>query len=365
MHLVFCVTSHGYGHLSQSAPIVAALRARLPGLRVTVRTGLPEPLVRERMGADVAVIPNDTDFGFEMRDALTVDDDASLARYAALHADAGRWRDAERSLLTGLRADLVFANIGYAPIEAAASLGIPAFGACSLNWASLLEQRYPGRPDVRPIAASIRAAYGRATALFELAPGMPFDGFDNVVPIEPIGRLGAARRDELLRRLGLAQATRLLLVAFGGTPMPLRTGDWRLPEGWAALVFADAVDESERVRSAESIGWSFVDLLASCDVVVAKPGYGTFTEAGFAGRDTLVVPREGWPESAYLVDWLSRHARCASLPADRLRAGDFDAALAELAAQPPRPPARGDGAARIAEAVATRLGIDPPWDNAR
>jgi hypothetical protein len=134
MHLVFCISSHGLGHLSQSAPIVAALRGRLAGLRVTVRTGLPEAVVRQRL-QHVEVIGNDTDFGFEMRDALTIDDDASLARYAALHADAGRWHDRERALLRDLAADVVFTDIAYAPIAAAASLGLPSFGASSLNWA--------------------------------------------------------------------------------------------------------------------------------------------------------------------------------------------------------------------------------------
>lgn len=357
MHLVFCISSHGFGHLSQSVPIIDALRARLPGLRVTVRTGVPEPVVRERLHPDVAVLGNDTDFGFEMRDALTVDDEASLARYAALHADASAWHERERALLRELGADLVFTNIGYAPIAAAASLGIPAFGACSLNWASLLEQRYPRRDDARAIAARMRAAYARAAALFELTPGMPFDGFDNVVAIEPIGRTGVERRDELRLRLGLPAATRLLLVAFGGTRMPLDTGRWRLPDGWAALVFAPDVAESPRIRAAASLGWPFIDLLASCDVVVAKPGYGTFAEAGFAGRATLAVPRDGWPEAPHLVEWLSRHARCAPLEPDRLRDGDFEAALQALAAQPQRPRATGDGAARIADEVARRLGV--------
>jgi hypothetical protein len=362
MHLVFCISSHGFGHLSQSAPIIAALRARFPGLRVTVRTGLPEIMVRQRLGDDVTVLGNPTDFGFEMHDALTIDDTASLARYAALHADVDAWQARERRLLQALGADVVFTNIGYAPLEAAAALGIPAFGACSLNWASLLEQLYPAHPDVKPIATAMRNAYAQATALFEIAPGMPFDRFDNVVPIEPIepiGRIGTERRDELRRILGVGAPTRLLLIAFGGLSLPLDTAEWRLPDGWVVLAFAEGVAESARVRDAAALGWPFIDLLASCDVLVAKPGYGTVTEAAFSRRPTLLVARDGWPEAPHLAGWLARHVRCEALALDRLRRGDFADALERLAAQPERPQAAGDGAGQIAREVARRLESGP------
>jgi hypothetical protein len=59
-HLVACVASHGWGHLSQTIPMVSALHARLPGLRTTVRTALPAPLVRARfeaVGLPIEVYP--------------------------------------------------------------------------------------------------------------------------------------------------------------------------------------------------------------------------------------------------------------------------------------------------------------------
>lgn len=359
-HLVACVASHGWGHLSQTVPIVAALRARRPALRTTVRTGLPAPLVRARFAAaglpEPAVEADDTEFGFAMRDALTIDDDASLARYGALHATRDARLDAERDALLALAPDAVLANVGWLPIAAAASLRVPVFGACSLNWADLLEARYPARTDVAPIVAWMRDAYRRADALFALEPGMPFDAYPNRVRVAPLARVGTARRDALQAALGAPPDGRVMLVAFGGIPMAIDTRAWRLPPGWHAVASFDGAHDAATVRRFETLGWPYADLLASVDVLVAKPGYGTFAEAGFAGRDTLVVPRDDWPESPYLVDWLGRHARVARLGLDALRAGRFEDALAALAAQPARPAARGDGAAQIAEAIHARLG---------
>ncbi len=359
MHLLYCVTAHGYGHLAQSVPILDALHARLPGLRLTMRTGLPEAVLRERLAGGYDVVADPDDFGFVMRDALNIDDEASVARYRALHAGAERRLRADCEQLTRLGVDLVFTNIGHAPLAAAGALGLPAFAASSLNWADLLEALYADRADyaggLAPVVADMRAGYAAARIVFELVPGMPFDRFANRQRVEPIARRGVARPGPLRRALGVPDATRVLLVAFGGAPMPLDTAHWRLPEGCAAVVFAPQVVESPAVRDASRLGWSFIDLLASCDVLVTKPGYGTFAEAGFAGRDTLIVPRDVWPESPYLSRWLQGHARCVELDVARLRRGDFGAALQALDGLPACPPARGDGARQIADAVAGAL----------
>ncbi len=359
-HLVACVASHGWGHLSQTVPMVAALRARYPALRTTVRTGLPVPLVRGRFEAAglpaPQVVADDAEFGFAMRDALTIDDDASLARYRALHAGRDARLAAERDALRALRPDAVLANVGWLPIAAAASLGVPAFGASSLNWADVLEARHPARADVAAVVAWMRDAYRRADALFSLEPGMPFDAYPNRVRVAPIARRGIERRDALRAALGAAPDARVMLVAFGGIPMSIDTRGWRLPRGWHAVASFDGVHETATVHGFDALGWPYVDVLASADLLVAKPGYGTFAEAGFASRDTLVVPRDDWPESPYLVEWLERHARVAPVGLDALRAGAFDEALASLAARPARAPARGDGASAIAAAIAARIG---------
>ena len=310
--------------------------------------------MRRRLEAPFDFLHADDDFGFEMRDALTVDDAATVARYLALHRDLPARIEREREALRALHVDAVLSNVGYLPIAAARSLGLPAFAACSLNWASLLQERYlrqGGRyaDAMRPVVATIRDAYAAASGRFALEPGMPFDGMGDATRIDPVGRTGVDRRDALRALLGLPREMRLLLVGFGGVPMALDTRRWQLPHGWAALVFAAGAPP------AAVAAWPFADLVASCDVLVAKPGYGTFVVAGRVGRDTLVVPREGWAESPWLMAWLARHARLETLSLEALRHGEFEPALQALASQPGRPVAIGDGAAQLAEAIARDL----------
>ena len=358
-HLVASVAMHGWGHLSQTVPILAALHARMPGLRVTVRTGLPADLVAARCVAAgmprPAVSFDDTEFGFAMHDAVSIDQPTSLVRYAALHADRRRLLTTEREALRALQADLLLADIGWLPIAAAASLGMPAFGVCSLNWADLLEAMWPGRSDVAPIVGWMRDAYASADALFALTPGMPFERYPNRVVVAPIARRGAARREALRTVLGVPHDTRIMQVAFGGLPLPMPTARWQLPPGWFAVVLADGATDGPSVRAGLPEGWTYLDLLASADLLVAKPGYGTFAEAGFAARDTLAVPRDDWPEAPYLSHWLARHARLAPIELEQVRAGRFEAAIATLRTQPARGTAEGDGATQVADAIVARL----------
>jgi hypothetical protein len=296
------------------------------------------------------VLPDRSDFGFEMHDAITIDDERSIARYAALHADA-TWLDRERDALRALGVDAVIANIGYMPLAAAASLGLPAFGVSSLNWADVLASRAHGRADVLAIAESMRRAYSKADRLFALVPGMPFDGFERRVRAAPIARSGRADRAGLRKALGVAATQRIMMVAFGGLPMAFDTARWQLPSGWSAVMLTQGTVETPTVIAAERLGWDYIDLLASCDLLVAKPGYGTFAEAGFASRDTLAVPRDDWPEACWLIDWLAQHARCATIALSDLRAGRFEPGLSALARQPERIAADGDGAAEIADQI--------------
>jgi hypothetical protein len=364
-HVVVAVSAHGWGHLAQALPMAAALHARMPGLRTTVATGLPAALVRARFGAiglpAPAVVPDEVDFGLVMHDALHIDLDASLARHRASLAARDRLLSREIDRLAALGADAVLSDVGWLPIAAAHALGLPAWGASSLNWADVLDELCEGRADAAPVTAWMREGYARARALFALEPGMPFDGFANRARVAPIARRGACRRAELRGALDATPDARVLVVAFGGLAMRLDTSRWRLPAGWHAVVFAEGVVESATVADGTRLGWPFLDAMASSDLLVAKPGYGTFAEAGFEGRDTLAVPRGDWPETRWLVDWLGRHARCAPIALEALRDGAFEAPIAAIAALAARPPARGDGAAAIAEAIATGLGAEPPF----
>ena len=322
-HLFVDISSHGYGHLAQTAPVLNRLAALRPGLRITLRSGLPLRQLKQRIHVPFEHIAAASDFGYVMVDALTIDRDATHARYQHLHAHYAERVAADADLLTALHADAVFANVAYVPLAAAAQIGIPAIAMCSLNWADLYAHYF----GADALHTAMLAAY-RGAIFLRTTPGMPMPTFDRSESIGPIATPGRERRAELRAKVSLDETARVGLIALGGIPTRLPVERWPMqpdthwlvPEAWHA--------QRADMHAFEPLGWSFADLLRSVDAVVAKPGYGTFVEAA-CNRTAVIYQRrtDDWPEQDCLIDWLQHHARCAEVSADDLQAGNLGAAL--------------------------------------
>ncbi len=199
-HLLADISSHGYGHVAQTAPVVNELARRHPGLRVTLRCGAPEALLRQRFECDFALIPETFDFGMVMADAVAVSVEESAAAYREFHRDWRRRVAREARAMERLAPDLLLANVPYLSLAAAAEARIPAVAMCSLNWADIYRHYCGGRPEAAAIHGEILAAYNSAACFLKLQPGMPMDDLISTRPISPVSHGGAKRRDEIVAR---------------------------------------------------------------------------------------------------------------------------------------------------------------------
>ncbi len=325
-HLFVDISSHGFGHLAQTAPVLNRLAELLPALRITLRSGLSIEKLRQRIRAPFAHIAAASDFGYVMIDALTIDRAATAACYRGAHADFADRVAADAALLCDLRVDAVFANVSYVPLAGAAQAGIPAVSMCSLNWADLFEYYFCPTDWARTIHAEMLAAYCSATFL-RTTPGMPMPALDNRVAIDPIASRGNDRRTELRAKLGAGETARVAIVALGGIPSRLPAERWPWLPNTHWLVPAAWNVQRADMHAFEPLGWPFVDLLRSVDAVITKPGYGTFTEAVCNGTAVIYQRRDDWPEQDCLIEWLHRHACCAEVAAADLAAGNMGQAL--------------------------------------
>ena len=354
-HLVVDVTGHGYGHLAQVAPVVAELRARRRGLRLTARTGVPAPVVRMALGEGVGSAPPPPDFGMAMTGPVDVDAGASAEAYAALHAD---WpalvaREAER--LAALRPDLLLSDVGYVGLAAAAAAGVPAVAMSSLNWAAMYQAYCGHRPEAAGIHGQMLAAYRSARLFIQLTPHPPMDDLPNRRPVGPVVAPGRDRRAELAERLGAPPGERLALLTLGGMAMTGEVRDLpRLP-GLRWLAAASLQLARDDVVPADGLGLGFGDLIRACDVVVTKPGYGTMVEAVCGGTRLVYCERPDWPETPYLDGWARRHGAALMISREELATGRWGAALADLLARPDPEPHPATGAAEAAGLVLEML----------
>ncbi|MFO1433492.1 MAG: hypothetical protein U1F76_25915 [Candidatus Competibacteraceae bacterium] len=352
-HLFVALSGHGFGHLAQAAPVLDALRRRLPALRLTVQTSLSGEVLRARIAGELTHVPEATDLGMIMASALEAKTAESRVAYREFHADWERRLTRQTILLKKYAPDLVFADIPYLPLAAAAQVGLPAVALCSLNWADILEAYWPGDVEVNSWCKIILAAYNSAVVFLRPVPAMPMPALHNTREIGPIAALGQDRRAELNQRFGLPQESVLVVITLGGidTALPLVRWPvhpgiyWIVPQAWN-------LQRPDCLYREQMADIPFIDLLRSSDLLLTKPGYGAFVEAVCNGKPVLYVDRRDWPETPYLVEWLRANGSVLLLSQEALLDGNLAAPVQTLLAQPRRPALPPEGIGMAADYLA-------------
>ncbi len=332
-HLLVVISSHGFGHLAQCAPVINALYQRLPEMRLTVCSGLPEGVLRERLHPWFEYRSMDTDPGMPMSSAWEVDAIRVREFYAGYHHDREERAREFGQFLCETSPDLVLANIPYLVLAVAHQMGFPAIALCSLNWASIYAGYVPV-DESDPVFSDMLSAYRAADLFLIPQPGLPMQELPAARSVGPIARIGRRRRPELTGRLKLSPTDRLVMVGLGGIPAQIDYERWPGIPGVRWLLPRQPCTSRQDMTGMDNTGLPFIDVLASCDAIVTKPGYGVFVEAACNATPVLTVERPDWPETPFLVDWLKQHGNCGTVTAGQLHAGDLSGALTELWCQP-------------------------------
>ena len=341
MHVLVSLSPHGFGHIVQTAPIVNSLRKRLPTLRLTLRSTTPREFLATRFDGEFDYIEEAVDFGMRMVDAVEVAATESADAYATLHAQWEEKIHHEAACLRSIAPDLIIANAPYLTLAAAATLNIPAVALSSLNWADIYAPYCLNDSRSAAIVAQMRSAYNSAACFIQTQPSMPMEWLPRRMPVGPVARLGVNRRAEISQQLQLRPTERLAVIGLGGIAMRLPVEQWPRNAGIRYIVPSEWQAEHPDCVPISALSMPFIDLLTSCDVLITKPGYGSFTEAACNNVPVLYVSRGDWPEEPYLVEWLIQQGRCVQVSRRQLETGQLaesiDKVMALPAIQPPQP----------------------------
>jgi hypothetical protein len=357
IRLLACVSHHGLGHLAQVGPVLRALQALHPNLHFTVRCTAPLARQQELLGVPFEAEHEADDFGLLMAGSLDVRVAETLAAYRDLHARLPAAVDACTEALARHEPDLILSDCAYLPLLAARRLARPSVLLGSFTWAHALAAYCGDTPDARAVQEEMLAAYRSASLHLAPEPSMPMPELPAAQPIGPLARRGTRRREELAARLGITEDTRVVLLFMGGVPTRLPLADWPRHEGVVWVVSHSEVPERADMFGSGETGLEWLDLLASADALVTKPGYGSITEAVCNAVPVVFVRRGAWPEEPGLITWLRARGVGVEVTREALSQGDLGEALAGVwvALRPHAPaPTGGDDAAR---AIVGLLGL--------
>jgi hypothetical protein len=222
-----------------------------------------------------------------------------------------------------LAPDLVLADVPYLTLAAAHQAGISAVALCSLNWADIYRWYFSSREESGQVLAQMQAAYRHAALFLCPEPSMPMAFLANRLAIGPIAKQANAHGVTLRQQLGIAAEKSVVAVAPGGISSRFDMEKWPANQGIHWLVSKSWEVDHVDASPLEELGWSFTDILASCDAVLGKCGYGTVVECVTNGTPLLYVSRPDWPEERSLADWLDAHDAGVKVDPQRLVSGVF------------------------------------------
>ena len=355
--IVYYVSGHGFGHARRTAPVLRAIVAADPAVRIVVRTAAPAAMFDGIANVRITAPAQDFDPGAVERDALTVDPAASLARLAGVVSRKDEIVAAEAAFVRGCGAQLIAADIPFLAGDVAEAAGIPAVAVGNFTWDWIYEAYAP--PRTRGLVAAVRASYGKMRTLYQLPLGHRVTSFREVVPVPLLAERARGDRAATLARLGVegADPRRRVLVAMrGGVEVGvLRRAAEASPE---ILFFTGQPlpDAPANLRALPGDGLDFTDALAACDAAVAKLGYGIVSDCIANGVGLLHPPRTGFREDEISLREGPRYLRMRGIRREDFEAGNWRNDLIALLDQAaPREWMSPNGGIVIAERIVERL----------
>ncbi|XP_077238581.1 L-arabinokinase-like [Tasmannia lanceolata] len=307
-HLVFAyyITGHGFGHATRVVEVVRHLIAA--GHDVHVVTGAPDfVFTSEIQSSNLHIRKVLLDCGAVQADALTVDRLASLEKYSqtavvprsSILATEVEW-------LNSIKADLVVSDVVPVACRAAADAGIRSVCVTNFSWDFIYaEYVMAAGYHHRSIVWQIAEDYSHCEFLLRLPGYCPMPAFRDVIDIPLVVRRLHKSRMQVRKELGIGNDVKLVLFNFGGQQAGWKLKQEWLPAGWLCLV-CGASDNQELppnfIKLAKDVYTP--DLIAACDCMLGKIGYGTVSEALAYKLPFVFVRRDYFNEEPFLRNML-------------------------------------------------------------
>jgi UDP:flavonoid glycosyltransferase YjiC (YdhE family) len=329
--ITFYVSGHGYGHATRQITIMNRLVEKAPDIQIMIRSEAPRWLFKNNLRFEFDFQNLKTDVGVVQRDSLHLDERETLRQADNFFANTSRLVDTEVEVLGGEEVDLVVGDISPLAFEIASRLKIPGIAISNFSWDWIYAPYVREYPEYSQVIDIIRGGYGKADLLLRL----PFYGdtsaFKQVQDIPVVGRKSAATKEEVRRRYSLPSGKKLVLLSFG--TYGLKEFNFKKIEKLddyffiATFMLETILDNLLCLPSHDLV---HEDLVAACDVVVTKPGYGIVAETLINQTPVLYTSRGDFPEYDELVKGLERYSNSLFIRNRDFLSGEWDGYLKTL-----------------------------------
>lgn len=289
-NIAYFISGHGYGHAVRSARLINALPS---STQVTIFTTIERTFFEREIRAEFTHVELELDCGCVQLGALDVDVSATFEKYSVIEDSRSELLDVCCAHLEKRKVDFVIGDIPPLAFTAAARMGLPSLAVSNFTWLEIYAEFCEEDPRYTSLLASIRKDYANAGCYARLYPGISQHPFRHSKEVGLLCRTTAKSRVSVAQYFDIDTTKKWCLIYFG--EFGVDSIPWhrlKLFQDWQFLglyPLPDAPDNYLQIQLDEKIEHS--DVLAGCDLIIGKLGYGLVSECLYWGRPIAYPPR--------------------------------------------------------------------------
>jgi hypothetical protein len=321
LKFAFYISHHGYGHTTRMAALAKEFNQF--GVFVYIRSAKPDYLFQDLN--PYLYEKEDTICDVGVKHKKNLEPDIVATRLSLLQLMGKRQEIIEREVafLRKERVDLIITDIPWLPVEAGTYAEIPVFAISNFDWLFIYDKLFANQIDLKPVLNTIYGLYQRVDYAFRL-PLSSTKSMGSFRKIEKTGLLAAYKypNPDLKKFLGIDSHIPVLSCSFGGEgEMNL---NWKnMCSAFPGIVIS--TKELEDIPNYKKVpaDFDFSSLISISDILLTKPGYGSFAEAMQSGTYLIYFPRKDYPEEEVLIKGISHYPQKMELDRLNLSVSDW------------------------------------------
>ena len=312
LKFAFYISHHGFGHTTRMAALAKEFNEF--GIFVYIRSAKPDYLFQDLNPH--LYEKEDTICDVGVKHKANLEPDKAATRLALLQLMGKRQEiiDREVDFLRKEKVDLIITDIPWLPVEAGTYAEIPVFAISNFDWLYIYDKLFSKQTDLKPVLNTIYGLYQRVDYAFRL-PLSSTKSMGSFRKIEKTGLLAAYKppNPELKKALGIDSKIPVLTCSFGGE------GEMNLNWKNMCSAFPGTVISTRELKEIPNYiqippDFDFSSLISISDILLTKPGYGSFAEAIQSGTFLIYYPRKDYPEEEVLIKGISSYPQKIQLP---------------------------------------------------
>jgi L-arabinokinase len=250
------------------------------------------------------------------KDSVRSDLFQTLEKLEALYAREEELIAQEQRFLEKNGVERVVADIPAIPLAAAQRAGIHNIAIGNFSWDWIYEAYVPDNPRWAFFVEKFRAVYEKTGLLLRLPFAPPMEQFPRRKDIPLLAAPGVARRGEI-RNLKFETGNRLrpppqadktwVLLSFTSLDLNFQAlENIRAHTDYEFFCVQPLEFPGSCIHAIDRRQICFADILASCDVIISKPGFGLVSECIVNRKPLIYSDRGDFAEYPYLVEGIEK-----------------------------------------------------------